>query len=134
MHIIHVELQTLQSKSHKIKSCPVQVEFKKWEIIDDDDDGPPPLEEDCDGEGEGEGERGGEGEEDERSIAKLEVANVPSTVSPGALKTFFETARSGGVDGAVADITNVKPGVFHVTFHDHKGQSIYVLIPKYHLY
>ena len=133
MCIIHVALQTLQSiKSHKIKSRAVKVEFKK--IIDDDEDGPPPLEEDCDGEGEGEGERGGEGEEDEGSIAKLEVANVPSTVSPGALKTFFETARSGGVDGAVSDITNVKPGVFHVTFHDHKGQSIYMLIPKYHLY
>ena len=112
MHII--ELKTLQSKSHKIKSCPVQVEFKKWTVIfDNDEDGPPSLEGECDGEGDEEG----------MVTAKLEVGNVPSKVSIEALKTFFETARSGGKDDAVANIINVKPGVFHVTFHDHRGQS-----------
>ena len=39
------------------------------------------------------------------------------------LKAFFEGAKSGGCPGAVANVDRIKPGVFHVTFCDHKGEK-----------
>ena len=111
--LVSVGLEMLKSRAHKIKSTPVEVDFEQ---ILAGDEGPPPLEGDSDG------------DEEEKATAIIEVGNVPKTVSIGALKTYFETARSGSCADAVADITNIKPGMFHVTFHDHKGESIIIAL------
>lgn len=76
------------------------------------DEGPPPLEADDD--------------EEEVHHTKIEVSNVPDPVKEEVLKQFFEGARSGGCSGAVADITMIRTGVFHVTFHDPKGVKHYL--------
>lgn len=71
------------------------------------DEGPPPPETDDD--------------DGEVQPTKIEVSNVPDTVKEEVLKSFFEGSKSGGCSGAVADITKIRAGVFHVTFHDPKG-------------
>ena len=89
---------------HKIKGSQVEIEFKQ---LSADDEGPPPLETESDEEGKG--------------TTTIEVANVPSTVTIEALQAFFESPRSGGQEGGVSNIVTVKPGIFHVTFHDPAG-------------
>lgn len=92
----------MKSRDHKIKKKQVNVEFQSV-----CDEGPPPLEaDDDDGEG---------------HPTKIEVSNVPDSITEEVLKVFFEGSRSGSCSGAVADITKIKSGVFHVTFHDPKG-------------
>ena len=71
------------------------------------DEGPHPLEANDD--------------DGEAQPTKIEVSNVPDSIKEEVLKRFFEGCRSGGCSGAVADITMIRPGVFHVTFHDPKG-------------
>lgn len=74
------------------------------------DKGPPPLEGDSDG---------------EDGPVTIVVGNVPRNLSMDALKAFFESDRSGGYDGAVANIRDTEPGIFHVTFHDRRGEMGY---------
>ena len=101
-----LDLQQLKVDEHKIKESQVEIEFKQ---LSADDEGPPPLERESDEEG--------------RETATIEVANVPSTVTIEVLQAFFETPRSGGQEDAVSNIVTVKPGIFHVTFHDPAGIS-----------
>ena len=113
---ICVGLQLLKSKDHKIKKHPVKVDYQQ---LSESDETPHPLESDeSDDDGKGEEKREGEG-----GSTKVEVRNVPVAITKKALKAFFEGAKSGGCDGAVASICGIKPGVFHVTFHDHKGEK-----------
>ena len=51
----------------------------------------------------------------------VEVSNVPETVSEEMLKAYFEGARLGSCADAVAECTKIHRGIFHVTFHDSKG-------------
>lgn len=109
VHIMHVwiyfvGLQKLECRDHKIKGKQVKVEFQQ---LPEFDGGPPPLDDVGDG----------------RST-KLEVSNVPVTVTADILRAFFEGAKSGGCADAVAEVNRINPGVFHVTFHDHKGKKI----------
>ena len=99
-------LRQLESRGHKIKDNQIKIEFER---LPTDDEWSPPLMADSDGEGEG-------------RTTTIKVANVANTASTGALKAFFEGAKSGGCAGAVADINKVKPGVFRVTFHDHNSE------------
>ena len=53
----------------------------------------------------------------------VEVSNVPETVSDEVLKAYFEGTRLGSYADAVAECTKIHKGIFHVTFHDSKGNS-----------
>ena len=62
----------------------------------------------------------------EEEPTKIEVSNAPDVDIP-VLKAFFEGPKSGGCEDAVSEIEKISPGVFHVTFHDTKGNSIYFM-------
>ena len=92
-----------------IKESQIEVDFQTAE------EEPPPLVGESD-------------EEDEESLVTIRVENVPNKVTIAMVKAFFEMERNGGNPGAVADVCNIKPGVFHVRFHDHTGKRV----PTYH--
>ena len=69
-----------------------------------------------------EGEGNGDTKEQEEGPIKIEVQNFPSATTAEVVKTFFGVKKSGGCRDAVADISEVRPGVFHVTFCDHKSE------------
>jgi poly [ADP-ribose] polymerase 10/14/15 len=94
------ELEDLKSETHMIKGSQIEVDFQTEE------EGPPPLVGDSD-------------EEDEESLVTIRVENVPHKVTIAMVKAFVEMEKNGGNPGAVADISNIKPGVFQVRFHDH---------------
>lgn len=62
-------------------------------------------------------------EEDEENFVTIRVENVVSKATEATVKAFFEMTKSGGCPGAVADIRSITPGVFHVTFNEHKGET-----------
>ena len=101
---VNVGLQNLKSRPHKFRKSQVNIEFQQ---LSECDKGPPPLEFDDD--------------DGEVQPTKIEVSKVPDSITEEVLKPFFEGSRSGGCSGAVADITMIRPGVFHVTFHESKG-------------
>ena len=88
-----------------IKGSQIEVDFQTEE------EGPPPLVGDSD-------------EEDEESLVTIRVENVPHKVTIAMVKAFVEMEKNGGNPGAVADISNIKPGVFQVRFHDHTGKRV----------
>ena len=63
-------------------------------------------------------------EVDDKGPIKIEVRNVPDTTPLESLKAFFESKDSDSDVGAVADISSIETGVFHVTFHDQSGKEI----------
>ena len=79
--------------------------------MSESDEAPCPAKNESDDDGDGEG-----------GPDKVEVANVPDAVNEEVLKAFFEGPKSGGCAGAVANVVRIKPGVFHVTFCDSKGE------------
>ena len=103
---VYTDQKELSAGCHVIKGSRVKVEFQQLRVAQ-----------------EGQMEGDSDGEDDEGPM-KLEVADVPATISLESLKCFFELERSGGGSGAVADICSVGTGVFHVTFHDRKGEMI----------
>ena len=62
-----------------------------------------------------------EKEEKEHHPNQIEVHNVPPTVTDKLLGTYFEMAKSGGCNNAVAHCKQIETGVFTVTFHDPQG-------------
>ena len=102
---ILVGLQQLNTRKHKIRGNPVTVEFEPSSKADQES---PPHE-----------------FEEEEGPTKIEASNVPD-VSEEVLKMFFEGIKGGGCAGAVADVTRISSGVFHVTFHDPKGTYLVV--------
>ena len=105
------ELEELKSEPHKIKRTQIEVEFQLLTA----DEGPPPLVGDSE-------------EEDEESLVTIRVENIPSSATTAVVKAFFEMTKNGSCNGAVADISTVEPGVFHVTFHDHAGKQFLPLL------
>ena len=100
------DIQKLRDKSHTIKNCVVIAELQ---ILADK--GQMVLEDKGD-------------KVDEKGPIKIEVRNVPEATPLESLKTFFESKDSDSDVGAVADISSIETGVFHVTFHDQSGKEI----------
>ena len=94
----------MNTRKHKIQGNPVTVEFEPSSKADQES---PPFE-----------------SQEEEGPTKIEASNVPD-VSEEVLKKFFEGAKGGGCPGAVADVTKISSGVFHVTFHDPKGTCLF---------
>lgn len=55
----------------------------------------------------------------------IEVRNLPPKIEPDMLEMYFESAKSGGCNESVKDVTIISPDVAHVTFHKPKGTLIY---------
>ena len=101
------DIQELRKRPHTIKSCAVTAEFKQLIA------------------GKGQFLLAGEGDGvDKKGPIKIEVRNVPKTTPLESLKIFFESKDSDSCPGAVADISSIETGVFHVTFHDQSGKKI----------
>lgn len=97
----------MRGVKHKIKEDQVNVEFKQLSADDEQSPLSPPPE--------------ASSEEEQKGNTTIEVVHFPTTVTVEAVEAFFEMSRSGGCEGAVSNVVTVKPGVFHITFHEHKG-------------
>ena len=51
----------------------------------------------------------------------IEVRHLHPNIEPAMLEMYFESAKSGGCNESVKDVTIISPEVAHVTFHKPEG-------------
>jgi len=99
------ELEKMQKKRHKIKKQPIHVQISTdtnvamFKLPQPVAKSPPDV-----------------------FLDTLEVSGLPPSADKELLELYFETPRSGSLDGAVEECSIVSPGTAHIKFQSPEGK------------